>query len=113
MSAAQAGDATAFDQLILQHQERVFALAYHILGNAEDAADVQQETFVRAWTKLGDFRGHAAFATWLHRIAVNICIRRKRRSRPLLSLDQYETLTVADPADCQEPGQECNNAQRP
>jgi len=50
VTAARAGDTTAFDHLILRHQERIFALAYHMLGNAEDAADVQQEAFVRAWT---------------------------------------------------------------
>jgi RNA polymerase sigma-70 factor, ECF subfamily len=100
--AAQAGDAMAFDRLILRHQERVYALAYHILGNAEDAADVQQETFVQAWTKLAAFRGDAAFATWLHRIAVNICIRRKRRSRPQVSLDRDETPDIAGPADCED-----------
>jgi RNA polymerase sigma-70 factor (ECF subfamily) len=103
VSAAQAGDVNAFDQLLSRHQERVFALAYHILGNAEDAADVQQETFVRAWTKLRDFRGQAAFATWLHRITVNVCISRKRQSRLLSSLEQDETLACdADPTDCHE-----------
>ncbi len=100
--AAQAGDAVAFDRLIAQHQERVFALAYHILGNADDAADAAQETFVRAWTNLGGFRGQAAFATWLHRIAVNVCTGGKRRPRPEVSLDQDRTAAIADPADCQE-----------
>lgn len=103
VSAAQAGDAAAFDLLIQRHQERVFALAYHMLGNAEDAADAQQEAFVRAWTKLRGFRGHASFATWLHKIAVNICLARKRRSRPVYSLEQDEALAVqADSVDCQE-----------
>ena len=103
VSAAQAGDAAAFDLLIQRHQERVFALAYHILGNAEDAADVQQEAFVCAWTKLRGFRGQASFATWLHRIAVNMCLAKKRRSRPVYSLEQDEALAVqADSTDCQD-----------
>ncbi len=103
VSAAQAGDTAAFDHLILRHQERVFAVAYHILGNADDAADVQQEAFVRAWSKLRGFRGDASFATWLHRIAVNMCIARKQRRRPTSSLEQDDTLaTLADPPDRQD-----------
>ncbi|MDO8684035.1 MAG: sigma-70 family RNA polymerase sigma factor [Armatimonadota bacterium] len=72
VSQAQAGSLAAFNELVARHQERVHALAYRILGNAEDAADIQQETFVRAWTKLGKFRQQAAFSTWLHRITVNL-----------------------------------------
>jgi RNA polymerase sigma-70 factor (ECF subfamily) len=64
------------------HQERVFALAYRILCNMEDAADVQQETFLKAWQFLHRFRGDAKFSTWLHRITVNLCLSRKRRIMP-------------------------------
>lgn len=77
---ARDGNSIAFDQLIAQHQERVFALAFRILGNAEDAADIQQETFVRAWQNLRKFRQDAAFSTWLHRITVNLCLSQKRHS---------------------------------
>ncbi len=102
VAAAQSGDVAAFEQLVLRHQEKVFALAYHILGNAEDAADIQQDTFVRAWTKLGSFRGQASFATWLHKIAVNACISRKRRLRPLVSLEHDQIPAQAeDRSDCQ------------
>ena len=76
---AQAGSLSAFDELIARHQDRVFALAFRILGNAEDAADVQQETFVKVWVSIGKFRGHAAFSTWTHRITVNLCLSRKRK----------------------------------
>ena len=79
VSRAQAGDLRAFDELVSVHQARVFALARRILANDEDAADVQQETFVRAWRSLSRFRQEAGFATWLHRIAVNLCLTRKRR----------------------------------
>jgi RNA polymerase sigma-70 factor (ECF subfamily) len=103
VSAAKAGDAAAFDQLILRHQERVFALAYHMLGNAEDAADAQQETFLRAWTRLREFRGQSAFTTWLHRITVIACLSKGRRSRPTLSLEQNEALADGgNRTDCQE-----------
>ena len=73
------GSLEAFDELVELHQGRVFALAYRILANREDAADAQQETFVKAWRSLGKFRGDAAFSTWLHRITVNLCLSRKRR----------------------------------
>ena len=79
ISLAQAGNREAFDGLVATHQERVFNLAYRILGNREDAADVQQETFLNAWRSLPRFRGQAAFSTWLHRITVNLCLSRKRR----------------------------------
>lgn len=74
------GKLEAFDELVELHQGRVFALAYRILGNRDDAADVQQETFVKAWRSLRKFRGEAAFSTWLHRITVNLCLSRKRRN---------------------------------
>ena len=80
VSLAQAGDEDAFDELVARHQDRVFALSYRILANAEDAADIQQETFVRAWTSLKSFKRRAAFSTWLHRITVNLCLSRKRRA---------------------------------
>ena len=76
---AQVGNREAFDRLVAMHQERVFNLAFRILASREDAADVQQETFLNAWRSMGKFRGQAAFATWLHRITVNLCLSRKRR----------------------------------
>lgn len=85
---AQDGDVAAFDELVSRHQQRVFALAYHILRDAEDAADVQQETFLIAWKKLDSFRGQALFGTWLHRITVNLCISYRRKKSSLAASDQ-------------------------
>ena len=82
VSRARQGDKQAFDTLVGLHQDRVFALAYRMLGSAEDAADIQQEAFVKAWRSLGKFRGDASFGTWVHRIAVNLCLARKRRKQP-------------------------------
>ena len=82
VQSAKGGNVEAFDNLVSLHQERVHALAYRILGNLDDAADVQQETFVRAWQNLRKFRGEAQFSTWLHRIAVNLCLSMKRRRNP-------------------------------
>lgn len=79
VKSAKAGDRAAFDQLVGLHQDAVYNLARGILGSREDAADVQQETFIRAWRSLHRFRGDARFSTWLHSITVNLCLSRKRR----------------------------------
>ncbi|HET6455824.1 MAG TPA: sigma-70 family RNA polymerase sigma factor [Armatimonadota bacterium] len=95
VSQAQAGDEDAFDELVARHQDRVFALSYRILANAEDAADIQQETFVRAWTRLKTFKCQAAFSTWVHKITVNLCLSRKRRQTIVEPLDE-ERLSPAE-----------------
>ena len=87
---AQSGNLEAFDKLVSTHQERVYALAYRMLSNPEDAADVQQETFVRAWNSLKKFRGDAEFSTWLHRIAVNICLSMRKRREFTVSEPMFE-----------------------
>lgn len=97
VARAQSGDLNAFDGLINLHQDRVFALAYRMLGNSEDAADVQQETFIQAWRNLHRFRGDAALSTWLHRIAVNICLSRRRRPEPIqLEPEVEDRLSAGD-----------------
>ncbi len=93
---AQAGDLRAFDELVARHQARVYALARRILGNAEDAADVQQETFVRAWKSLPKFRLDSELGTWLHRITVNLCLTRKRRKEPISATEFNEDIRVGD-----------------
>lgn len=84
-----AGELDAFDTLVAQHQNRIFSLCYWNLGNREEAADAAQETFVRAFRGLKNFRGDSHFATWLHRIALNVCFdaAQKRRRAPLLYSD--------------------------
>ena len=96
VSLAQVGDQVAFDELVARHQDRVFALSFRILANAEDAADIQQETFVRAWTSLRTFKRQAAFSTWLHRITVNLCLSRKRRSQPVYAELDEERLSQSE-----------------
>lgn len=86
---AQQGEVEAFDKLVGLHQDRVYALAYRMLGNRDDAADVQQETFLRTWRGLRRFRSDAKFGTWLHRITVNLCLSRKRRKDRIVQLDEH------------------------
>jgi len=80
---ARQGDRESFGTLVRRHQDRAFNLAYQIIRNREDALDISQEAFAKAYTSLATFRGEASFTTWLHRIVVNLAIdslRRKQRS---------------------------------
>ena len=73
---AQKGDQEAFAALVREHQRYVYNLALGVLKNEEEALDLAQETFVRAWTALPNFRGQSRFRTWLYRIATNLCYNR-------------------------------------
>jgi len=75
---AQGGDRSAFRRLYEDHVGRVYALCLRLTGDPEDAMERTQDVFVRAWGKLGSFRGEAAFATWLHRLAVNVVLADRR-----------------------------------
>ena len=75
------GDPAAFRELVRRHQDKVYALALHLLRDAADAEEVVQETFLAALEKLAGFRGDAAFSTWLHRVAANAALMRLRRRR--------------------------------
>jgi len=78
---ALAGDGDAFGEVVRRWERKIFALAYGITGNVEEARDASQETFVAAFRNLHGFRGEAKVSSWLHRIAVNQCITRQRRAR--------------------------------
>ena len=68
---SQLGEKAAFEQLVIRHQELVFSLAYKLTGNREMANDVAQESFIRAWKAIENFRGDCTFSTWIYRITVN------------------------------------------
>lgn len=101
---AKQGDQKAFEQLVLDNQNKVYSLALRLCGDREEAADLSQEAFVRAWQGLGSFQGESSFATWVYRLTTNVCIdhlrRQKRREgvEPAVSLDD-ETSGWAEPAD--------------
>jgi RNA polymerase sigma-70 factor, ECF subfamily len=88
LRAGQAGDRGALEQLLAPHKRPLFALCYGILGHPDDAEDAAQETLLRALRALPGFRGEAAFRTWLYRIAVNVCLNRKRDDRPAEPWDE-------------------------
>jgi RNA polymerase sigma-70 factor (ECF subfamily) len=77
VARAARGDGCAFERLYWAHVPRVHSLVRRMLGDA-DADEVTQDVFVRTWQKLGTFRGESAFGTWLHRLAVNVVIERRR-----------------------------------
>ena len=87
------GDAESFNELILRWERPIYALAYRTIGREEDARDVCQETFLRAFRALPGFRGQAKFSSWLYRIALNLCrdwIRRERRAQVVQAPDDVD-----------------------
>lgn len=86
---AQSGDRAAFDALVTRTESRVYGLCLRMLGNPEDAEDVLQEVFIKAYQSLPGFRGDSAFSTWIYRIATNACLMRIRKKKlDTVSLDQ-------------------------
>ena len=90
VQAARTGDVSAFEQLVRTYDRKIFRLAHHITQHREDAEDVLQETFLKAYQNLAGFQGNSKFYTWLVRIAVNESLMklRKRRSDRTVSLDE-------------------------
>ena len=92
LERCRAGDETAFDDLVVRHQQRAFNVAFQLLRDPEDATEVAQDAFVRIYRSVGDFRGECEFTTWLHQIVVNLARNKhrwwKRRGRQVsVSLD--------------------------
>ena len=112
VSAAKRGDRAAFSELVRRYERKVYGLAYRYAGDPDDAADLAQEAFLKAFCALGTFRGRSSFSTWLYRVTANVCLDalRSRQRRPTLSLDQAQSggegdreWGLADPrADLQE-----------
>jgi RNA polymerase sigma-70 factor (ECF subfamily) len=101
---AAAGDARAFERLYRAHAARVHSLARRMMGT-DQAADLTQDVFVRAWEKLATFRGDAAFGTWLYRLAVNVILnRRASRSWDRSRVEDPEAALAAVPSP-RDPGE--------
>ncbi len=98
-----AGDVESFRQLVEKYQDRLFNMLYRITGSREEAEDVAQEAFVKAFTKLASFRGDSSFYTWLYRIAMNISIGRYRKQRPTTSIDPHDSLAAGEFVDPSNP----------
>lgn len=96
---ARRGDRESFGILVWRHQDRAFNIAYQIVRNREDALDISQEAFARAYTSLPTFKGEASFATWLHRIVVNLAIDSVRRKQRMGIVIYDDTRTVPEECD--------------
>src|SRR5438067_1487474 len=83
VSACLAGQREAFDLIVERHRRSVYQLCYRFVGNHEDASDLSQDVFVRAYKGLQRFRGQSSLGTWLYRIGVNVCLNRVSVKRPL------------------------------
>ena len=96
IARAQGGDKAAFAALVRAHQNEVYTLARRLVGDPHLAADIAQETLIRAWRALPRFRGDAALSTWLHRITVNTAWTQKKRARRHLVESIDEAAEIAD-----------------
>ncbi len=95
---SRAGDVDSFNQLILRWERPIYALAYRVIGREEDARDVCQDAFLRAYRALPGFKGEAKFSSWLYRITLNLCrdwIRRQRRAPVTQLPDEVDALEAA------------------
>jgi RNA polymerase sigma-70 factor, ECF subfamily len=95
--AAQDGDVAAFEALYREHTGRVHGLCLRMTGSAHEAESLTQEAFVRAWQRLGEFRGDSAFGTWMHHVAVSVVLTSRRATlRRLRRVETTDDLAVLD-----------------
>lgn len=96
---AQHGELSAYDELVQRYQERIYATIYHMTSNHEDANDLAQETFIKAFQALKSFKGGSSFYTWVYRIAVNKTINflKQRKNRAQMSLNDVDFNAEHDP----------------
>ena len=96
---ARKGDLAAYDDLVRRYQERIYATVYHMTSNHEDANDLAQEAFIKAFQALKSFKGGSSFYTWVYRIAVNKTINflKQRKNRSQMSLDDLDFNAEHDP----------------
>jgi RNA polymerase sigma-70 factor (ECF subfamily) len=98
VARSMAGDSESFNQLVLRWERPIYALAYRVIGRDEDARDVCQETFLRAFRALPAFKGEAKFSSWLYRIALNLCrdwVRRRMRTPVVETPEGVDVVTLA------------------
>lgn len=93
VARVQQGDVDAFDELVARYRERILGVVYHLTSNREDAADLTQDVFIKAFRSLNRFQGQSSFFTWLYRIAINTTLNhlQKARLRRFFSLEKVQT----------------------
>jgi RNA polymerase sigma-70 factor, ECF subfamily len=92
VKAAQKGDMPAFEELVSRHRDKIYARAFSMLRNEDDAVDISQEAWVKGWQRLNQFQGEASFATWMTRIVINLCLDQLRKLKRVRneSIDQMD-----------------------
>src|SRR3954468_15299460 len=81
VKAAQQGDTGAFEELVARHRDKIYARAYSMMRNEEEAVDLSQEAWVKGWQRLAQFQGESSFATWMTRITINLCLDELRKQK--------------------------------
>ncbi len=81
--AAQRGDMAAFEELVARHRDKIYARAYSMMRNEDEALDLSQEAWVKGWQRLRQFQGESSFGTWMTRIVINLCLDQLRRLKRL------------------------------
>src|SRR5216117_3402538 len=81
--AAQRGDMIAFEELVARHRDKIYARAFSIMRNEDEAVDLSQEAWVKGWQRLKQFQGEASFVTWMTRIVINLCLDQLRKQKRL------------------------------
>jgi len=79
--AAQRGDMAAFEELVARHRDKIYARAYSMMRNEEEAVDLSQEAWVKGWQRLRQFQGEASFGTWMTRVVINLCLDQLRKQK--------------------------------
>lgn len=82
---AKQGDTGAFEELVARHRDKIYARAYTMMRNEEEALDLSQEAWIKAWQRLVQFQGDSSFATWMTRIVINLCLDQLRRQKRVRS----------------------------
>src|SRR6478736_2220053 len=93
--AARGGDMVAFEELVARHRDKIYARAYTMMRNEDEAVDLSQEAWVKGWQRLVQFQGESSFTTWMTRIVINLCLdqlRKKKRERAELRVRIDEAL---------------------
>jgi RNA polymerase sigma-70 factor (ECF subfamily) len=115
IDACRRGQTEAFGMLVRRYQDRLYPTVLRLTGSAEDAHDLLQETFLRAYRKLSLFQGESSFYTWVYRIAVNLALsdrRRRKSARPAVDLSGRETFDPADDPSQTDPAGPLERAER-
>ena len=81
VKAAQKGDMVAFEELVVRHRDKIFARAFSMMRNEDEAVDLSQEAWVKGWQRLKQFQGESSFVTWMTRIVINLCLDQLRKQK--------------------------------